>query len=93
MGLGIGTAAFVLFFYDGTNPGDSFAMFDGIDSFIDLVKLQTFADFVGTADSRVQSSPRGTFEVLPTSKLTTTFMDAVLNQSNVSNFFSLAVSR
>lgn len=86
VGLDIGTEALVLFFYDGPDPGDSFAMFDDIDSTIDLVTTQTFADFVGTINSKIQTSPRGAFDVLPTTKLTPTFISAVLNQTEVSRF-------
>lgn len=86
MGLGLGTSALVLFFYDGADPGDAFAMFDDIDSTIDLVTTQTFANFVGTINSKIQTSPRGAFDVLPTTKLTPTFMNAVVKQAQVSRW-------
>lgn len=72
-----------LMFYDGLDPGDNFAMFDGIPTTLDLAYEQSFVDMVATADSNVDTSPRGTFSVLPTTKITTGFLNAILNQSEV----------
>lgn len=59
-------------------------MFDGIDSTLDLVATQNFSSFISTINSEIQTSPRGSFNTLPTTELSTGFIAAIANQSRVS---------
>ncbi|KAJ4388552.1 hypothetical protein N0V93_006010 [Gnomoniopsis smithogilvyi] len=77
----LGSLTFVIYFYDGPDPGNVFSMFDGIESTINLVSTQTFSSFVSLVDSNIQTSPRGSFNTMPTTKLSAGFLAAVANQS------------
>lgn len=83
-GTAVGVVVAVLFFYDGPDGGDRFAMFDGIVSTVDLVFNQPFSTFVETVNTRLVASPRGRFNTLPTTGTTQAFVDACLNQTRVS---------
>lgn len=80
----VGLSALVLFFYDGTDVGTAFEMFDGVDHTISLIRAQSFSTFVSNIDSSFSLNPRGTFNSLPTTKTTPAFLAAVKNQASVS---------
>lgn len=80
----LGASALVLFFYDGPDPGTAFSMFDDIKPTLNLVSKMSFASFVSLINSRIQTSPRGAFNTLPTTTTTPVFLAAVLDQVKVS---------
>lgn len=75
---------FIIFFYDGPDPGNVFSMFDGISSTINLATTQTFYSFILELASEINSSPRGSFNTLPTTRTTLGFLTAITNQTAVS---------
>lgn len=75
---------FVIFFYDGPDPGNVFSMFDSIDSTVNLATTQTFYNFILEVNSEIGTSPRGSFNTLPTTKTTLGFLTAISNQTTVS---------
>lgn len=82
----IGTSALVIFFYDGPTAPASFAPFEDIIPLTLLPNLrsQSFSSFVSGIPSKLVVNPRGTFDTLSTSKLTTGFVEAVKSETDVS---------
>lgn len=79
----VGLSLDVIFLYDGPDPGNTFQMFDSIDSTLSLLSRKTFSDLVGTLDSTYTPGLRGSFNTLPTTNLTQGYLDAILDQARV----------
>lgn len=79
----LGAFVFVIFFYDGPDPGSVFSMFDSIDATVNLVTTQTFYSFILELNSAIATSPRGSFNTLPTTTTTLGFLNAISNQTTV----------
>lgn len=73
----------VIFFYDGPDPGDSFAMFDGILPGVNDVLVQSFSSFVAGQATELLSFIRGTAHTLSVSAMTPAIMDAVKSEVEV----------
>ncbi|CAN8096256.1 unnamed protein product [Discula destructiva] len=80
-GTPLGTSVQVLLFYDGPDPGNAFTMFDGVESTVNLTYVQTFAEFIGTLNSHLQTSPRGSFATLATTATSPAFLNSCLEQT------------
>lgn len=67
----------VIFFYDGPDPGDSFAMFDDILATVNGALVQSFSSFVGGQATNLLSFIRGTAHTLSVSAMTPAILDAI----------------
>lgn len=81
----LGTSALVIFFYDGPTPPSSFDPFESIIPLTVLqnVRTQSFSSFVSSIPSKLTINPRGTFDTLSTSALTSAFVEAVKEEADV----------
>lgn len=73
----------ILFFYDGPDPGDSFAAFDGILTTADNALVQSFSSFVDVQAAELLSFVRGTAHTLSLSALTPAILDAINTEVEV----------
>lgn len=78
---GLIPTALLLMFYDGPEYPAAFDAFNNTGPLIDLVKTQTFSDFVSSVDSETQAGYRGAFHTMMTTTLTPGFLAAVHNES------------
>lgn len=82
---GAAPSAILLIFYDGPNKPAAFAPFDAVDvatpPLDSNVKSQTYASFSLSAPSDASLGYQGAFHVMPTTSLTTTFLNAVVNET------------
>ncbi|KUI68345.1 Bifunctional solanapyrone synthase [Cytospora mali] len=76
----LGVIPVVIFFYDGPNPGDSFAAFDDILPATDTVLVQSFSSFVAGQATELLSYNRGTSHTTSVSAITPALVDAVKTQ-------------
>lgn len=67
----------LLMFYDGPDPGDNFAMFDGIIPVTSGTFKQSFADFVAAQATQLIQNNRGTSHTFSVSAVTLTLLEAV----------------
>lgn len=82
--------AILLFFYDGPTKPAAFAPYDNVSTqSINTVQSQSFKSFSQAAPSTVQAGNRGAFATMSTTTLTTTFMQAVYNESSFYGALSL----
>lgn len=77
----------VIFFYDGPDPGDSFAMFDDILPTINGALVQSFSSFVGGQATNLLSFIRGTAHTLSVSAMTPAILDAIKTEVEVRRGF------
>lgn len=68
-------------------------MFDDVDSVVKLVYKQSFSSFVSLVNSKLQTTPRGSFSTLPTTAITPGFLSAILNQTRVGHVTFSALNR
>lgn len=73
----------VLMFYDGPDPGDSFAMFDGIIAVTSGTFKQPFTDFVAAQATQLLQNNRGTSHTVSVSAVTLPLLDAVKTEVKV----------
>lgn len=81
----------VLMFYDGPDPGDSFAMFDGIIPVTSGTFQQPFTSFVAAQATQLIQNSRGTSHTVSVSAITLPLLEAVKTEVQVRDFV-LAVS-
>jgi hypothetical protein len=82
--------AIFLPFYDGPGRPAAFDMFNNITgAIIDTTKVQTYYSFSMGTPSQVEAGNRGAFATISTTTLTTTFMQAVKNESDFYGALSL----
>lgn len=82
-----GLTPLMLFFYDGPDPGDSFAMFDGIIPVSSGTLNQPFSSFVAAQATQLVQTSRGTSHTVSVSALTVPFLEAVKSEVEVGSFF------
>ncbi|KAH8774423.1 hypothetical protein F5883DRAFT_412574 [Diaporthe sp. PMI_573] len=75
-----GLTPVLLFFYDGPDPGDSFAMFDGIIPVSSTTLSQPFSSFVAAQATQLVQTSRGTSHTVSVSALTVPFLEAVKSE-------------
>lgn len=73
----------VLMFYDGPDPGDSFAMFDGIIPVTSGTFEQAFSSFVAAQATQLIQNNRGTSHTVSVSAITLPLLDAVKTEVQV----------
>ena len=73
----------VLMFYDGPDPGDSFAMFDGIIPVSSGTFKQPFASFVAAQATQLLQNNRGTSHTVSVSAVTLPVLDAIKTEVKV----------
>ncbi|KAG8157918.1 hypothetical protein KVR01_012190 [Diaporthe batatas] len=73
----VGLIPYVLFFYDGPDPGASFAMFDGILPVNSGTIKQPFSTFVGAQATQLLQSSRGTSHTVSVSAFTVELLEVV----------------
>lgn len=83
---GSGVTPVVLFYYDGPDPGDSFAMFDDIPSTLPSTIVQSFSSFVAGQAYDLLSFIRGTSHTLSVSEITPAVLEAVKTEMEVRQF-------
>lgn len=73
----------VLMFYDGPDPGDSFAMFDGIIPVTSGTLQQPFSSFVAAQATQLLQNKRGTSHTVSVSAITLPLLEAVKTEVQV----------
>ncbi|KAL1869379.1 hypothetical protein Daus18300_005591 [Diaporthe australafricana] len=73
----LGLTPVVLTFYDGPDPGDSFAMFDGIIPASNAAIKQSFTKFVAAQATDLIQNVRGTSHTVSVSTITATLLAAI----------------
>ncbi|POS76643.1 hypothetical protein DHEL01_v204955 [Diaporthe helianthi] len=76
----LGLAPYMLFFYDGPDPGDSFAMFDDIISISSGTLKQPFSSFVAAQATQLLQTSRGTSHTVSVSAITVELLQAVKSE-------------
>jgi hypothetical protein len=84
-----GLTPVLLFFYDGPDPGDSFAMFDSIIPVSSTTLSQPFSSFVAAQATQLVQTSRGTSHTVSVSALTVPFLEAVKTEVEVRAFLSV----
>lgn len=84
-GSATGPTCLGLFFYDAPTKPSSFDLFDNIPTLTSTVGVQTFSSLVQNFPATLEVNVRGTFHTLSTTGLTLNFLNAVLNETNVSH--------
>lgn len=79
----LGLVPYMLFFYDGPDPGDSFAMFDGIIPATSGTLRQPFSSFVAAQATQLLQSSRGTSHTVSVSAITAELLEAVKKEVEV----------
>lgn len=74
---GLVLAPVLLMFYDGPDPGDNFAMFDGIIPVTSTTFKQPFANFVAAQATQLIQNSRGTSHTFSVSAITLPLLEAV----------------
>lgn len=82
----------LLMFYDGPDPGDNFAMFDGIIPVTSGTFKQPFADFVAAQATQLIPNNRGTSHTFSFSAVTLPLLEAVNAEVVVGRFVSASFS-
>lgn len=77
----------MLFFYDGPDPGDSFAMFDGIIPVSSGTLKQPFSSFVAAQATQLLQTSRGTSHTVSVSAITVPLLDAIKTEVQVRSCF------
>lgn len=78
----------VLMFYDGPDPGDSFAMFDGIIPVSSGTLEQPFTTFVAAQATQLIQNNRGTSHTVSVSAVTLPLLEAVKGEVQVTSSFT-----
>lgn len=86
----LGLTPVVLIFYDGPDPGDSFAMFDGIIPASNAAYKQPFTSFVAAQATDLLQNNRGTSHTVSVSTITATLLAAIKTEVEVWNEISTA---
>lgn len=73
----------VLMFYDGPDPADSFAMFDGIIPASSSTFKQPFTSFVAAQATQLLQNNRGTSHTVSVSAVTLPLLEAVKTEVQV----------
>lgn len=80
---GVGLTPAVLMFYDGPDPGDYFAMFDGIIPVSSGTLKQPFSTFVAAQATQLLQNSRGTSHTVSVSAITLPLLEAVNTEVQV----------
>lgn len=79
----LGLTPAVLMFYDGPDPGENFAMFDGIIPVSSGTLKQPFSTFVAAQATQLLQNSRGTSHTVSVSAITLPLLEAVNTEVQV----------
>lgn len=88
---GLGLTPAVLMFYDGPDPGDSFAMFDGIIPVSSGTLTQPFSKFVAAQATQLLQNSRGTSHTVSVSAVTLPLLEAVNTEVQVRSLLTITL--
>lgn len=88
---GVGLTPAVLMFYDGPDPGDSFAMFDGIIPVSSGTLKQPFSKFVAAQATQLLQNSRGTSHTVSVSAVTLPLLEAVNTEVQVRSLLNITL--
>lgn len=82
-GNALGGDALVLFFHDGPEKPAIFDLFDGLITTLDNTGTKSFKSLISSFPSYLVLNARGTFATFSTTELTTRFLEAVHEETQV----------
>ncbi len=86
-GSSLGVDCFALLFYDGPEKPAIFDLFEGFSTIFNNVGTKSYRDFIRSFPTDMIMNMRGTFATLSTTALTTRFLEAIREETDVRHDF------